>query len=227
MAARILPAVDVSSRIPGLVFLALVVVAAALLLAGLGVAVGAGLLVGLALGLLVGLTVVLRRPRGPISFLSSRPGGPEPDHELLMRHHRDQVAVTAVDASELRRVLTVLLTAEAAGIRIELVAVELRADGGVAHLVARARPPAWIGQLLDVTVSDDAGTAYAAAGQSQGGPNPGVGRIELRFAPTPPARARRLTLRVDAFLDPFPGPARRLPGPWTFELDVAGDGAGP
>ncbi len=214
---------NVSSRLPGLVALVIGVVAALLMLVGLGVPVGAGLLVGLVLGLVVLLGVAARRPAGAVSFLTARPAGHEPDHELIMRHGREQMAVSAVDASDLRRVLPFATAVEGASIRVELVALELRADGGIAILVARARPPASMGHFLEVAAADDVGTAYGAAGQSSGGPNPGVGRIELRFAPAPPPAARRLTLRIDAFLDPFPAPARRLAGPWVFELDLPGD----
>ena len=216
---------DVSSRFPGLVVLALVVVAAAMLLAGFGAAVGVGLLVGLALGCVVVLTVVARQPAGAVSFLRTGPRGPEPDHELIMRHGREQLALSPVDASDLRRVLAGPVATDAAGVRVELIALELRADGGIATLAARARPPAAPGHFVEVAVSDDVGTAYVAAGQGPGGgPNPAVGRIELRFAPAPPPAARRLTLRIDAFVDPFPAPARRLPAPWTLVVDLAEDG---
>ncbi len=98
-------AVNVSSRLPGLVVLALVVVATALLLAGLGAAVGVGLLVGLVLGIVVVLAAVARQPPRAVSFLRTGPRGPEPDPELIMRHGREQMAVSAVDASDLRQVL--------------------------------------------------------------------------------------------------------------------------
>ncbi len=218
-------AVNVSSRLPGLVGLVVGVAAALLMLVGLGVPVGAGLLVGLVLGFVIVLAVTTRPPAGMVSFLRTRPGGPEPDHELIMRHGRAQMAVGAIDASDLRGVLTSGTAVEAANVRVELDAVELRADGGIGSLVARARPPASIGHFLEVSVTDDVGTAYTSAGQGSGSPNPAVGRIELRFAPAPPPAARRLTLRIDAFLDPFPGPARRLAGPWAFDLDLPADGA--
>ena len=216
-------AVDVSSRLPGLVLLVLVVGAAALLLAGLGVAVGTGLLVGLALGLVAILGTAWRQPGHGAAFLTTGPTS-APDHDVVLRFHRDWTAVSAVDASPLERVVALGGTSEARGVRVELIAVELRQDGGIAMLAARARPPAWIGHFVEVSVSDDAGTPYAAAGQGSGSSSPGVGRIELRFAPAPPPGARRLTLRVGAFIEPFPGPARRLPGPWSFEVGLRADG---
>ncbi len=214
---------DVSSRLPGLVLLVLVVGAAALLLAGLGGAVGIGLLVGLALGLVAVLGTAWRQPGHGVTFLTTRPTS-APDHDAMLRFHREWMAVSAVDASPLERVLASQDASEASGVRVELIAVELRQDGGIALLAARARPPASIGHFVEVSVSDDAGTAYAAAGQSSGSSSPGVGRIELRFAPAPPPGARRLTLRVDAFIEPFPGPARRLTGPWSFEVRLRSDG---
>ncbi|MGC8633885.1 MAG: hypothetical protein ACP5VP_04350 [Candidatus Limnocylindrales bacterium] len=63
----------------------------------------------------------------------------------------------------------------------------------------------------------------AAAGQSSGSSSPGVGRIELRFTSAPPPGTRRLSLRVDAFFEPFTGPAWRLIGPWPFEVGLRAD----
>jgi hypothetical protein len=215
--------VDVSSRLPGLALLVLVAVAAALLLAGTGVAVGIGLLAGLALGLVAVLGAAWRQPGHGAAFLTTRPTS-APDHDAMLRFHREWMAVSAVDASPLERVSASQDASEANGVRVELIAVELRQDGGIAMLAARARPPASIGHFVEVAVSDDAGTAYAAAGQSSGSSSPGVGRIELRFAPAPPPGARRLTLRVDAFFEPFTGSARRLIGPWSFEVGLRADG---
>ena len=69
-------------------------------------------------------------------------------------------------------------------------------------------------------MSDDAGTAYVASGQGSGGASPGTSRHEIRFAPAPPERARTLTLRIEAFVDPFPGRAVQLRGPWEFRVGL-------
>ncbi len=208
-----------ASRLPGLLLLAVVILAAALLVAGLGVAVGIGVLVGVALGLVAAFVAATRQPRGAGSIFGTRQLH-EPDLELISRHGRQWTAVSAIEMSPLHRVIAAGTATETEGIRIELVAVELHDDGGIAIVVARARPPATIGQFLEVGVADDVGTTYAAAGQSSGSPSPAVGRIDLRFAPAPPAAARQLTLRIGAFIDPFPGPARRFDGPWSLRVDL-------
>ena len=106
---------------------------------------------------------------------------------------------------------------DAGGARVELVAIEIREDGGIASLVAHTRPPVgFLGHIVEVTISDDAGTAYVASGQGSGGSSPGASRHEVRFAPAPPEAARVLTLRVDSFTDPFPGRAAGITGPWEF-----------
>ena len=103
--------------------------------------------------------------------------------------------------------------------RIELVAREIREDGSIATLVANTRPPVgYVGHFVEVTVSDDAGTAYVASGQGSGGSSPGTSRHEIRFAPPPPESARTLTLRIEAFVDPFPERAVQLRGPWESHV---------
>jgi hypothetical protein len=107
----------------------------------------------------------------------------------------------------------------AGGARVELVALEIREDGCIATLVAHTRPPVGsVGHFVEVTVSDDAGTAYVASGQGSGGSGPGASRHEIRFAPTPPESARTLTIRIESFVDPFPGPSVELRGPWEFSV---------
>lgn len=219
----ILASMTTGSRLPALVLLVLVVVAAALLVAGWGVAVGVGVFVGLVLGfaaILVAMAIAQRSGGSPsFSFMQSRSSPTEPDHAMLERHGRDSMRVVGIDDGALRRVVAVGDAVEAGGVRLELTAVELREDGGLATLVAHTRPP--IGQpghFVEVRVSDDAETAYVAAGQGMGGPTPTTTRHEIRFAPSPPQTARVLTLRVERFIDPFPGRATTIEGPWTFEV---------
>jgi hypothetical protein len=211
------------SRLPALVLLVLVVVAGALLVAGWGVAVGVGVFVGLALGFatILGFIVMTRRAGGSasISVLRAGPSSAEYDHALLERHGRDSVRVMGIDAGDLRRVIAVGEAVEASGIRLELTAIELREDGGLATLVANTRPPIGpAGQYAEVRVSDDADTAYLAAGQGIGGPTPTTTRHEVRFAPAPPASATVLTMSIDRFVDPFPSSSTPIEGPWTFEV---------
>jgi hypothetical protein len=211
------------SRLPALVLLVLIVTAAALLVAGWGVAVGVGVFVGLALGFatILGFIVMTRRAGGSASFsvLRAGPSSTEYDNALLARHGRDSMRVMGIDAGDLRRVIAVGASVEAGGVRLELIAVELRTDGGLATLVAHTRPPIGpAGQFVEVRVSDDAETAYTAAGQGMGGSAPTTTRHEIRFAPAPPASAEVLTLSIDRFDDPFPGGATPIEGPWTFEV---------
>jgi hypothetical protein len=127
--------------------------------------------------------------------------------------------VAGVDAGDLRRVIPLRDTVEAGGARVELIALEIRKDGAIATLVAHTRPPVgYVGHFVEVTVSDDAGTAYVASGQGSGGSSPGTSRHEIRFAPAPPEGAQTLTLRIEAFVDPFPGRAVQLRGPWEFRV---------
>jgi hypothetical protein len=211
------------SRLPALVLLVLVVVAAALLVAGWGIAVGIGVLVGLVLGftaILAAMAIAQRADRSAsFSWMSAGPNQTEPDHALLAQHGRDSMRVAGIDSGDLRRVIAVGASVEAGGVRLELIAVELREDGGLATLVAHTRPPiGQVGHIVDVRVSDDAETAYVAAGQGMGGSGPTATRHEVRFAPAPPATAAILTLSIDRFLDLFPSGVTPVEGPWTFEV---------
>lgn len=213
------------SRAPSFLLLGLVLVAAALLIAGYGAPVGFGVIVGLLLGLAVILAFLAMRPRSigrsSWSFLSASQSSTRPEHELLQRYHFDSMRVAGVDAGALRRVIPVASTVEARGVRIELVAVELREDGGIATLAAHTRPPIGIlGHFVEVAVSDETGTAYAASGQGSGGSNVGTARYEIRLAPAPPASTRMLTLRVVSFAGPFGDVAVRVDGPWEFRVDL-------
>lgn len=215
---------SIGSRLPVFAWLGLMLFVAALLIAGLGMAVGVGIIAGFAFGLaniLAALALSSRSRGGSVAWLSS--GGPpnQPDHDLIQRFGRESMRVAGVDAGALRGVIAVGSSVEAGGLRLELVALELRDDGGIATLVAHTRPPlGHVGHFVEVAVSDDAGTAYVASGQGSGGSSPAASRHEIRFAPAPPEGARTLTLLIQAFVDPFPGPAVRLDGPWDFRVEL-------
>jgi hypothetical protein len=220
---RILASMTIGSRLPALVLLVLVVVAAILLVAGWGVAVGVGVFIGLVLGFVAILAAmaIAQRSGGSVSFSSLRAASnqPEPDHALLEKHGRDSMRVVGIDAGDLRRVIAVGAAVEAGGVRLELIAVELRTDGGLAILVAQTRPPIGpVGHFAEVRVSDDANTAYVAAGQGMGGPTPTTTRHEVRFAPAPPEAAAVLSITIDRFIDPFPSGALPIEGPWWFDV---------
>jgi len=215
----------IGSRLPALVLLLLVVAAAALLVAGWGVPVGVGVFIGLVLGFVAILAAmaIAQRSGGSVSFSSLRAASnyAEPDHALLEKHGRDSMRVMGIDAGDLRRVIAVGAAVEAGGVRLELIAVELRTDGGLATLVAQTRPPIGpAGHFAEVRVSDDANTAYVAAGQGMGGPTPTTIRHEVRFAPAPPEAAAFLAITIDRFIDPFPRGALPIEGPWKFEIGL-------
>jgi hypothetical protein len=214
---------SVSSRAPAFVLLGLIVLAAALLIAGYGAAVGVGVLAGMALGLAAILAFLAMRPQtsgaSSIAFLSAKPDQRQSGQEQIERHHHDWMRVAGVDASALHRVIAIGTGVEAGGARVEVIAIEIREDGGIAVFVAHTHPPVGqTGHIVEVTVSDDAGTPYASAGQGSGGWNSGTSRYEVRFAPAPPAGARDLEIRINAFIAPFPGPGERLEGPWEFRI---------
>jgi hypothetical protein len=215
----------IGSRLPALVLLVLVIAAAALLVAGWGVPVGVGVLTGLVLGFVAILAAmaIAQRSGGSVSFSSMRPAPhqAEPGLALLEKHGRDSMRVVGVDAGDLQRVIAVGAAVEAGGVRLELIAVELRTDGGLATFVGQTRPPIGPpGHFAEVRVSDDANTAYVAAGQGMGGPTPTTTRHEVRFAPAPPEAAAVLSITIDRFIDPFPSGALPIEGPWTFEISL-------
>jgi hypothetical protein len=215
--------VNVVSRAPSILLVGLVVAATALLVTGYGVAVGIGVIVGALLGAawIAALLVMNPRTRGGSSYFfgTARRSPNEPDHEAIQRYHMEWMRVAGVDMSPLRRVIAVGTSVEVAGARVELMALELREDGGVASVVSHTRPPTGpVGHFILVTVSDDAGTAYVGSGQTSGGSGMGTNRHDVRFAPTPPDDARALTIRIESFVAPYPGPAVQLDGPWEFRI---------
>jgi hypothetical protein len=215
----------IGSRLPALVLLVLVIAAASLLVAGWRVPVGVGVLTGLVLGFVAILAAmaIAQRSGGSVSFSSMRPAPhqAEPGLALLEKHGRDSMRVVGVDAGDLQRVIAVGAAVEAGGVRLELIAVELRTDGGLATFVGQTRPPIGPpGHFAEVRVSDDANTAYVAAGQGMGGPTPTTTRHEVRFAPAPPEAAAVLSITIDRFIDPFPSGALPIEGPWTFEISL-------
>ncbi|MGA3057079.1 MAG: hypothetical protein ABSE70_03415 [Candidatus Limnocylindrales bacterium] len=215
---------SVASLLPRFLLLGFVLLATVLLMAGYGAAVGIGILAGLVLGWAVVAALMAMAPRSgsSVSFLTRSRRGGEPDQTamaVIEGHARDSMRVAGVDAGVLRRVIPLGDAVEAGGVRVELVALEIRDDGAIATLVSHTRPPVGnTGHFVEATVSDDAGTAYVAAGQGTGGSGLGTGRYEIRLAPAPLAGAVTLILRVEAFLDPFPGPAVELRGPWEFRI---------
>lgn len=220
---------SVASRLPGLFLLAIVLIAAGLLIAGYGAAVGVGVLVGLILGGAAILAVVAMSQRSGRSAgfsFGTSDGSPDQSAQFLMeRHGRESMRVAGVDEGVLRRVIAVGTDAGAGGARVELVAVEIREDGGIATLVAHVRPPlGYVGQFLEAVVTDDMSTGYVASGQSAGGSSPGATRHEIRFSPAPPDAARTLVIRIEQFNDPFTRGSDPINGAWEFRVALGADG---
>lgn len=216
----------IGSRVPGILLLALVVIAAVLLITGYGVAVGVGVLIGVALGLIAAIVFLAttRRSSGWSLSVLDRAATPgvQPERDFFERHGRDFMRVAGVVSGRLRRVMAIGKSVEAGGIRLELVALELREDGGLALLAAHSRPPVGqAGHFASARVRDDAGTEYVAAGQATGSSTPETTRHEVLFAPAPPAAARLLTLTIERFSDPFPGTTTTIEGPWSFEIALS------
>jgi hypothetical protein len=215
-------------RLVPLAFVAIVVAAIVALLAGYGVPVGIGALAGFILGALAGLFGTLWVGRGTgrsigvggFTSWSSRSGSEDPSEE--MGRLRERTELLSVDLGPITAVLPVLASADAGGLAIQLVTAEIHEAGVRLEVDVRPAPgsPA-PGFLMDLVVGDDLGTDYRASGQNAGGTvNPS--RYGVAVIPRPPAGARRLSVRIERFLDPFPGPGRISAGPWTFTVTLPG-----
>jgi hypothetical protein len=211
---------------PGLILLGLVILTVVLLLAGYGVPVGVGLLAGLVLGGVIGLFSGLWlgvRGRGrsmTIGSMNISPMQEGPSTEMP-EIFRDIDRVQRVDHSGLVRVIPGGAVADTGGVTVELIALEIRAAGAVAHLAAAVEPPnGTLGSFARVAVEDDVGTAYVAAAMGTGG-SPDRMRFEVRFAPPPSTTATILRVRVDEFVDPYPMRSlAAVVGPWTLTVDL-------
>lgn len=209
-------------RLIGLLFLVFVIVAVGLLIAGYGVAVGVGALAGLVLGFVAGTLGVLWLGRG--SGRSITLGGMEWSSESgrptaeLMAEMQELGEISSVDIGPIRSVLPVLARADAGGLDVELVTVEVHEAGLAMTLDVASRPgtlpPA---SMARVSVSDDAGTAYRASAQGQGG-LPSRMRYAVTAIPAPPPAATRLEITIERFFDPFPGGRQQASGPWRYSI---------
>ncbi|MBI3749889.1 MAG: hypothetical protein HY262_13755 [Chloroflexi bacterium] len=134
----------VASRAPTVFVVGIVLLTTVLLVAGFGVQIGIGVIVGALLGVAWIGALLAMNPRtgggaGYVSWSGAGSSARPPGHEVIERYHRDWIRVAADDASELRRVIAVGRSVQAADVRAELVAVEIREDGGVAGIVTHTR----------------------------------------------------------------------------------------
>ena len=214
------------ARLWGLVFLTVLGGTVTLLIAGYGVAVGLGALGGLILGSVaaaLGVMWLLRGSGRSVTFgsmewssdraLSSE--GPSPE---LMAELRELSEISSIDLGAIQAVRPVLLTAEAGGLSVQLVTIEQH-EAGLAMTVeirtgVGAASPA---SMARVSVADDVGTVDKASAQGQGS-SPGAMRYVVSVIPAFPRSATQLDVRIDSFLDPFPGGGRASVGPWAFSV---------
>jgi hypothetical protein len=162
-----------------------------------------------------------RSPNSGWTFSFSRED-PDAMPGLLHDFAQASARVADVDSGTLTNVLPIADEATANGVRVELIAAELRTDGGVASLVAHTRPPFRPpGHFAEAGVTDDAGTDYVAAMQSSGQSSASTARYELRFSPAPPPAASELRIVITRFMEPFPEtPNVPVEGPWSFTIGL-------
>ncbi len=213
-----------------LVFLAIVIVAIAALLAGYGIPVGVGALAGLVLGAIAGVLGSLWLTRG--AGRSINLAGVEWSSDLhsgdmsaeMLADMREMSEVFTIDLGPIRSILPVLASSEANGLAVQLVAIE-RHEAGARMTPATfaprrcALPPRSSPQM---TVTDSVGTLYRASGQGQAGAC-GQARDQVVIVPAPVLNSGALTIRIDRFVDLFPG-ARREAVPvavhrWSGAVD--------
>lgn len=214
------------ARLWGLVFLAVVGGTVALLIAGYGVPVGLGALGGLILGSVAGALGVMWLGRGfgrsvtfgSMEWSSDRVLSSDGPSAELMAELRELSEISGIDLGPIQTVKPVLVNAVAGGLSVQLVAIEQHEAGLAMTVEVRtglgAFPPA---SLARVSVADDVATSYRASAQGQGG-SAGLVRYLVSVIPASPRSATRLDIRIERFVDPFPGGGRASVGPWAFSV---------
>jgi hypothetical protein len=213
----------------GVAFVVVVAAAIVALLAGYGVPVGVGALAGFILGGFAGLLGALWVARGAgrsiqLGGMSWSSAGSGPTAlPADVAQFREMGELASIDLGPIRTVLTVLATAEAGGLVVQLVTAEIHHAGVRLEVDVRSSPGSLPpGFFADVAVSDDVGTRYRASGQGNGG-GPGPMRYAVVIVPSTPVSARLLELRIERFLDPFPAAGRIATGPWAFRVALDPD----
>jgi hypothetical protein len=210
-------------------FLVVVAVAIVLLIAGYGLPVGLGALVGLILGLgasALTWSQFMRASRQSVSgsWAWFTPGQQiRPDGSLsadFERFLRSQAEIGMADRGRVVNVVPVMQAVETADARVEIVSLERREAGFVLALEVlvpnRSAPSLPFARVM---VDDDIGTEYGAA-SDQMGSTPNVVRYSILGVPAIPDAATRLSVTIEAFIDPFPSSGPGLIGPWHFEVPL-------
>jgi hypothetical protein len=131
-----------------------------------------------------------------------------------------------VGMSALDRVIGIGQANEAAGVLVEMIALEIREAGGVLHWRTQTSEDRLLGDA-DIAFSDDAGTTYQVMPSGWSGSGREA-RGETLVVPKPPHEARTLTIEVRSFgrMDwmPFPAPMsparEEVAGSWRFEISL-------
>jgi hypothetical protein len=130
-----------------------------------------------------------------------------------------------ISTSPLLRVVGIGLQAEDAGIRVELIAMEVRQLGAILYWKAYTFKEGLLGDAL-VSVTDDQGRSYKVSPmRSGGGDYQWSGETAIR--PAPDAHVQTLRVSIEAFEgfgQQFPDAPSSPPveGHWAFEVDIAG-----
>jgi hypothetical protein len=147
----------------------------------------------------------------------------------MLRQRWTSEQLAQLGDSPLVRVIAVGATTIAAGVAVELVALEVRGAGISVWLRFRPADPADEPMRLgdpELAVHDDAGTAYEV-GTLVPSRHGGGGEARAVAVPRPPDSARALTLSVVRIVRPALPPEIRNPfdrsaeGPWEFTVSLA------
>ena len=136
---------------------------------------------------------------------------------------REHMPPTDPQRSALLRVIPIGQVADVSGVRVELIAMEVRETGALLSWKAFPAQDRFLGSI-DLDVSDERGTPYVAYGMDAGG-NGHVWKGEAIVVPAPPAGAGALRIRVRGFQGFMADPFEMLPqtpvqGEWAFEVDL-------
>lgn len=126
--------------------------------------------------------------------------------------------------SPLRAVIGIGLGVEAAGVLVELIALEIRAAGAILSWRTQTEEDRLLGSP-DMTIVDDLGTRYEVFTGSWGGGGR-ESRGQTYLVPSPPGPTRVLTIEVHSFNRdgppvPLHVPMEPVSGPWRFEVPLA------
>jgi hypothetical protein len=132
-------------------------------------------------------------------------------------------ARAAVDQSPLVRVVPLGLAVERSRVRVELIALELRASGAILYWKAYSPDAKLLGDAL-ISVSDERGAEYLVISTGGGGTE-GAWKGEANIIPAPAMDLTRLRVEIQEFGGFGFGPPEvprspRTPGPWVFEFSI-------